>query len=115
MEIFLLYLFTRLTVINNVLSLVAILGTILGVMVLAFSLAETRTESGVKIGKRMIVAGVVAVFGLVIIPTQKDAAVILAGWGVLEIAKSETAGRLASKSAQLIEQTIDGYLKEKAK
>jgi Na+/phosphate symporter len=117
MDIFLLYLFTRLGPLHTALF-VAIAITGVGIFISALApMGESQQfkDDCAKWRSRSIVAfllfGAVKVF----IPTQSDAALILAGSAVIDVAKSETAGRLASKSVQLIEQTLDGYLKKPEK
>ena len=59
---------------------------------------------------------IIAVLSLnMIVPTKSSVALILGGSAVLEAARSDSARRIASKSVQLIEQTLDGYLKKDAK
>lgn len=119
MDIFLLYLFTRIDNLQMTLLLVLV-----GIFVWCLanfistdidSWGESRaankkaTNEAIKKRMRWTIPLIVA---LVVIPGQKDMAIILAGSAVLDVARSETAGRLASKSVQLIEQTLDGYLKK---
>ena len=112
MDILLLYLFTRLDAIQGLCAAAVLVGGCSAYFLIVFQ-HETGPE-GKKWMKRTIVAAVMGGVCMVLVPTKKDAALILAGWGVIEIARSETAGRLASKSVQIIEQTLDGYLKPKA-
>lgn len=119
MDIFLLYLFTRLDAFIFLLLFGAGMG---GVVVLACAIGLDDTWDHLKPERKtalrawrtrgIVIASVFLLFAA-LVPTQKDAALILAGSAVIDVAKSETAGRLASKSVQLIEQTLDGYLKPK--
>lgn len=115
MDIFLLYLWTRLDVIS----------TTSGMMSFAFSLAllfsfifrtypddDDVAAAAKKAAKPLLRAAIACLILFAIVPTKKDAMFILAGSAVIDVARSETAGRLASKSVQLIEQTLDGYLKK---
>lgn len=114
MEILLLYLFTRLGPLHAVFDVGLFGGAISVYASGAWYFIHDKpaiARSFIKVSVALLVLSIV---GKVLIPTQKDAALILAGYGVIEIAKSETAGRLASKSVQLIEQTLDGYLKKDA-
>lgn len=124
MEIFLLYAFTRLDAIGTFAGVVSVVGLMSGFVAMFIhmgcesELRENSSEGDKKITKRigslsrcLLVAGFVSAIICVLTPTQKDAAIILAGAGILEVAKTDAAQRLASKSVQLIEQTLDGYLK----
>lgn len=52
---------------------------------------------------------------LVLVPDQKQATFILAGTGVIEAAKSDTAKRIAGKSVDVVEKYLDEMLKEEKK
>jgi hypothetical protein len=115
MDIILLYLFTRLEAVSFTVGFFFTAGI---VFVMVGWLIRGVTENSKLLPGEMRFAYWVIAISLaanLIIPTQKQAAIILAGSAIIDVAKSETAGRLASKSVQLIEQTIDGYLKEKVK
>ena len=122
MDIFLLYLWTRLDQISFTLGTLFLLCCgVLAASVLSRMFCfdqHEREESwefwGPWVKKAIWVGGVILAINI-IIPTQKQAAIILAGSAILDVAKSEAAGRIASKSVQLIEQTLDGYLKKDAK
>lgn len=122
MDIFLLYLFTRLNPLHAALFIVAFL-TGIGALVAVIGCVVTTFDESFEDHRKpwralaKVIVPVFLVVGAVkvLLPTQKDAALILAGYGVIEVAKSDTAGRLASKSVQLIEQTLDGYLKKEKK
>lgn len=118
MDVFLLYLWTRLD------SLVAV--ATIGALVLGMGTAATgiaygigsvdREEWAPRVGavfRRFVTGLAVCVLLLILTPSSKDAIYIMGGAAVLEAAKTEQAQRLASKSVQLIEQTLDGYLKQK--
>lgn len=112
MEMFLLYLFTRLDVLVVVLALTV--GISLGCAALCFPIGTDMCgEEKIAVKKWQKRFGIVAFIALpflVLTPSQKDAAIILGGWAVLQAAKTDTAQRLASKSVQLIESTLDKYL-----
>lgn len=112
MDIVLLYVFTRLNPLNELFIGLAVLSTFSAFSCVVFGCGEYGNKHLLKWIKPAIAALIVGVLGAVLVPTQKDAALILAGSAVLDVARSETAGRLASKSVQLIEQTLDGYLKK---
>ena len=47
-----------------------------------------------------------------LLPTENTAYKMLAAYGVQQVAQSETVGRLAPKSIELLEQTIDAHLQQ---
>lgn len=49
---------------------------------------------------------------IIIIPSQKDAAIIAGGWLTKEIATSEAAQEIGSKTIQLIQDRLDLELKK---
>lgn len=114
MELFLLYLFLKLDAIQYTAIFVFICFS-----VIAFCQAMNWYMDGVewcrKWYPRWVVLTIIAGFIAISLPSTKQVGVLLAGWGVLEVVKSETAGRLASKSVQLIEQQLDVLLKKEKK
>jgi hypothetical protein len=52
---------------------------------------------------------------MTLMPSQKDAMFILAGTGVIEAAKTDTAQRIAGKSVDVVEKYLDELLKESKK
>lgn len=121
-EIFLLYLFTRLGAIQTILFIGAVFSSValfsLGIMLMATAASNYHKEEH-AFSKRAIKYPIttLSICGLLllIVPSQKDAMFIVAGAGVLEAAKTETAQRLASKSVQVIEGFIDNYLEKDKK
>lgn len=112
MEIFLLYLFTRLNIILTFAGIglaILLLGLFMTVIVL-----DDAPEAWKRF-QRWRVMFYICLGIVVVVPTQESAAMVLGGYAVLEAAKTETAGRLASKSVQLIEQTLDSFLKKEEK
>lgn len=116
MSIFLIYLFTRLPFIIGIAKAFAIISAILTAMGAAFY-AESFNggEAEKRFMKKCFITFLCSIAVIGIVPSQKDAAIILAGYGVIEAAQSETAKRIAGKSVDLIEQTLDSYLKETIK
>lgn len=117
MEMFWLYMFTRLdAILVTSLTVLIVSGCAFCVAGFVWAMEGFDDEfSGPKLltqrgGKAMVIAGVV----LMLTPSQKDVAVMLAGSAVLHAARTPEAGRIASKSVQLIEQTLDAYLKPKS-
>lgn len=96
MDIFLLYLFTRLDPLANL-----FIGGLVLLPMIAGVLYGIRSDMNLKPewswwSKSALMAWALVILGLVFVPSQKDAAIILAGSAILDVAKSETAGRLAS-------------------
>jgi len=110
-EVFWLYLFTRLDAINAILINMSILGGF-GVGAGWFAVFVDRWKGPVK---SMTAVWACAVVLAVMTPTQKDAMFILAGTGVIQAAKTDTAQRLAGKSVAVIEKALDDYLKQTTK
>jgi len=115
MDVFLLYLWTRLDPLHVVFNFLMYGGGFATYFCVGWYWIHDKPPIAVRMLKYSVAALIVGVIALVIVPSKKDAALILAGSAVLDVARSETAGRLASKSVQLIEQTLDGYLKTPAK
>lgn len=118
MEIFLLYLFTRIPAIKGMLFLCALLLFALGSVKFIdtdgkYGLTDAEKAPLFKDAKRWMLWAILPVILGGLVPSKEDVGLILAGSAVLEVAKSETAGRLASKSVQLIEQTLDGFIQKK--
>ena len=117
-EFFFLYLLTRL---NGVLFMAGATVLCFGVAFL-FGFISWTTEYGQEY-KDSILATVMnksyilimAILVIVLVPNQKEAAFIIAGTGVIEAARTDTAQRLAGKSVQVVEQYLDEILKEEPK
>jgi len=110
-EVFWLYLFTRLDAIQALLQIASMLGGF-GVGAAWFAVFIDRWNGPVK---SLTAVWVCVVMLFVMIPTQKDAMFILAGTGVIQAAKTDTAQRLAGKSVAVIEKALDDYLKQTTK
>lgn len=116
MELFLLYLFTRIDSLFVLLLITTICfaGAALVVVLAGIDAWEEHKKKLRKLFKKLVIATAVLALITTMLPRQKDIALIVAGWGVLEVAKSETAGRLASKSVGVIEKALDEYLQKPA-
>jgi len=117
MELFLLYIWTRLATIQAV-SIMLTIVCFIGILIALIAQGDTyysNEKKYIKVRKKFVIYFCLFLTMSIITPSQKDAAIILAGWGVLEISRSAPAGRLAKKSLQLIEKTLDEYLKEPVK
>lgn len=119
-DIFLLYIFTRADAAQNLLVLITFVSAMLTALwwmtacgvFSSYGLLEEKKQRFGKVSKRFAVASLVAASLATALPSQKDLMFILAGVGVLEVAKSETAQRIAGKSVQVIEQYLDGLVEK---
>ena len=122
MELILLYLFLKLDTIQTLFSLSAIVFACLSFGSYAFAIADKITGGTGSKGwasrsrmfshsRKTVWVMVLFVLLVVAIPTTKQAAILMAGWGVLEVVKSEKVGKLASRSLVIIEKHLDEYLK----
>ena len=114
-EMFLLYLLTRLDVVVLTAMWVLVIGGVAWGIAVMVTLDNFLFDDGVAARKKLwpfwkVLAACVAV--LVVTPSQKDAMFIIAGTGVIEAAKSDTAQRLAGKSVNVVEKYLDEMLKE---
>lgn len=119
-DIFLLYIFTRADSVGTATGILTFLFALLSAIWWmarcgAFAIGrmgDDKERALSKTSKRFAVASMVCLALSVATPSQKDLMFILAGVGVLEVAKSETAQRLAGKSVQVIEQYLDGLVEK---
>jgi hypothetical protein len=117
LEIFLLYIWTRLGDLSLVVAGVAL---VMGILCLLIYIALTDMYDGDESKKKAEKAlsrafrwFVLMLAFYVLIPSKQDAAIIIAGTGVLAAAQTDTAKNLASKSVKVIEKAMDDYLKAK--
>lgn len=120
-ELFGLYLFTRLESINTVLT---ILTLALGIALIIAGVVWVATidypddkehqtaRSYIAMIRKYFAWALVAA---IIVPSQKEATFIIAGTGVVEAAKTDTAQRIAAKSVGIVEKYLDEMLAEKEK
>ena len=113
-ETFMLYLFTRLSSIEAGLTILFVILLIASIVLsVPYSILTFEGEKPPKaIHKIWIATGVVMFLG-VVIPSQKDAAIMLAGSTIMQLSKTDEAQRLAGKSVQVIEMYLDEMLKSK--
>lgn len=121
-EILALYLFTRLDNIITLAGVIVIAGGMAAAWVAFFALCDSESYSEksrerskllFKYAKRTGIAATIAALTTVLIPSQKDTMFIVAGIGVLEAAKTETAQRVAGKAVAIVEKAMDEYMGEK--
>ena len=115
-ETFMLYVFTRLDSFNLVLVIGAVMlliGTVITVVV-AIGL-KTDGDEYPKIFHKLWAAFALIVLFNIVVPTQKDVALILAGSTIMSIAKTDEAKRITGKSVRVVEQYLDALLKDKEK
>lgn len=122
MELFLLYLWTRLDTVQIFLYIA--LFTSIATSVSAgiayldnncMSFGESykqAAKTSIDVFKMSLKAVVGLAIAILIIPSQKDAAIIAGGWLTKEIATSKTAQEIGSKTLQLIQDRLDFELKK---
>lgn len=120
-EAFLLYLFTRL----DAVGIISLMSTvILGVVLLIAFFIKIDSDPDSQYEKKSYnrASGVIdktkwwfvlALAVTALTPSQKSAMFIIAGTGVIEAAKTDTAQRIATKSVGVIEKYLDEALAEK--
>lgn len=115
MDLFLLYVWTRLDPIVGVLMISTLVLAISIIANVIFSCDEIgdRKKQLIDIRKKLFFAISFTIAGAVLIPNSKDSLLIMGGSAVLDAARSDSAKRIASKSVELIERAIDRHLKEK--
>ena len=115
-ETFMLYLFTRLDSLNGILAFLGVcitLATAASLAVACFLLAND--ENYPRFFHKLWIACSAVLLLNIIVPTQKDVALILAGSTIMSLAKTEDAKRITSKSVQVVEQYLDAFLKKEKK
>lgn len=118
-EIWWLYLLTRLDNIQALCIIILLCGGIPYGILLMFYVCESGSSYGNEEPFKQYIwfwkplAFVVVL--LTLIPSKNDVAFILAGTGIIETAKSDTAQRLAGKSVNVFEKYLDELLKEEKK
>jgi hypothetical protein len=115
-ETFLLYLFTRLDSLNGILAFLGVcitLATAASLAVACFLLANDE-KYPTFFHKLWLACSAVLLLNIVV-PTQKDVAIILAGSTIMSLAKTDDAKRITSKSVQVVEQYLDAFLKKEKK
>ena len=115
-ETFMLYLFARLGTLNGVITAAALLlfaATVVSIFVVCMMYAENMKYP--KIFHKVWVAFAVCTLLNIVVPTQKDVALILAGSTIMSIAKTDEAQRITSKSVRVVEQYLDALLTKEKK
>jgi len=115
-ETFMLYLFTRLDSLNGILAFLGVcitLATAASLAVACFLLANDEKYPNF-FHKLWLACSAVLLLNIVV-PTQKDVALILAGSTIMSIAKTDEAKRITGKSVRVVEQYLDALLKDKEK
>lgn len=113
-EIWWLYLLTRLDNISCMLTLFLIIGGIAYAVFIFVWVCEGRPDEYKGLVPLWKMFAITTVF-ITLIPNKNDVAFILAGTGIIETAKSDTAQRLAGKSVSIFEKYLDELLKEEKK
>lgn len=113
MDIFLLYLWTRLDAITVALSFLLFAGVvtvILSCITWSAKYRKEEQENGKVFTWQVAKYTLILLIALIVIPTQKDAAIIAGGWAVKQVATSEGAQKLSSKTFALINGKLDEEL-----
>ena len=121
-EVFLIYLLTRLDGIlglTHFISMLFLMGYLsVGIIMLVSHIGDYTgdgkvfREKTLGLIKKTMFIPIIAVLLSVLIPSKEDVKFIIAGTGLVEIAKSDTAQRLGNKSVQVVEKYLDNLLKE---
>lgn len=114
-EIFLLYIWTRLGSVNGMLWVVFIATIIValsGLVVWWFNagIYDETGEKGKEVAKRATPYLALIAALVVVIPTQKDVAIIAGGWLVKQAASSEFAQEIGAKTYSVIMGKLDAEL-----
>ena len=110
-ETFMLYLFTRLDGFNAAIGFAALVLFIASLVAIWVTLFERKLPYFYKIWWSFAVLMVLNI----IVPTQKDVALILAGSTIMSIARTDEAQRITSKSVRVVEQYLDALLTKEKK
>jgi hypothetical protein len=113
MDIFLLYLLTRLDAIQGLFFAATTALWIGGFASGLWHFIENEGDAAWRAIRRFMPYAIGCAVITALIPTKGDAMFIAAGAGVIEAAKSDTAKRLAGKSVQVIEDFLDKQLTKK--
>lgn len=113
MELFWLYLILKLDAMQSTLVFILVIATLALIFWTIGALCtqdECREKNRIPFIKlRYWVCYVMGGIILTLMPTSKDATILAAGYGILEVTKTDTAKRLASKSVDLIEQFLEKH------
>lgn len=123
-EVFLIYLITRFDKILSVTHGILVFFLFIGLGCLlgygasfdeSFGSNKEFRKNMVDGVKKLIIIPIIALIINTLVPSNEDMKFILAGTGLVEISKSDTAQRMAGKSVQIVEQYLDSLLKEEKK
>lgn len=113
MELFLLYLILKLNGIHQTMEAIIVIGVVCVFLVgfgLVISTVEHLEEITIKSWKRWFIGltvGLVLLAGIkTLLPTTKEASILVGAWVVKEVVTSETAKRIASNSVKAIEDWL---------
>ena len=116
-EVFLLYLITRLDALKTIAEFFMFGGTFFMVISgVGYFVCEVDGSKNLKLmwekcfgfSKYVILSYVI----VIITPTQEDVKFIIAGTGLIEMAKSDTAKNIANKSVNIVEKYLDKIEKQ---
>ena len=110
-ETFLLYVLTRLNGIGFVLTFFSLTGVVCLLAYMAYACIEENKSVSDTAGPYWKPLALCVILAL-LVPSKNDAIFILAGTGVIEAAKTDSAKRIAGKSVEVIGKYLDSALKE---
>ena len=118
-DMFLLYLLTRLEAIKLLCLFVCLGYFIITVIWFLMSLDDSSYYSS-KAKEKMsdtskLYIPIISTILLVLLPTKEDMMFVVAGTGIMEIAKNEDIKRIAGKSVTIFEKYLDDMMKEEKK
>lgn len=125
MELFLLYAWTRLNTLNEMIFFIFMCLLALSLMLLIYGgcqkdvYAYNKESSGFKQGvaahqllKKLLLPLSICITLYILVPSQKDVAIIAGGWIVKEAVQSEVAQQIGDKTYKLIMGKIDQELEK---
>lgn len=110
-DTFLLYVLTRLDGIGFVLTVFSMVGVVCLLAYMMYACVEENKSVSDAAGPYWKPIALCTIMAL-LVPSKDDAIFILAGTGVIEAAKTDSAKRIAGKSVEVIEKYLDSALKE---
>ena len=113
MDIFLLYLFTRVDSLHAAFFVI----TMIGSFIIAFGGLALHSDSqdGFKFIKKWCWIPIIAALLLVATPRQKDLAIIIGGHYAIEAAQSDTAKKIYAIVTDTLDEKVAEIAKKKAK
>lgn len=112
---FTLYLITRLDAIGAGTFILSLVLAIVALVTFSWGGSEGKLDKAAPRVRKLLRVAICSLIISMLVPSQKDAMFIAGGVGALEAVKSETAQRVANKSAEAVERWLDGVEPEEKK